>query len=349
MMIRNDPSFRSGRELAVRWAKSNARRLPQRLLMRPIVLAYHRVATLPRDPLLLAVSPRRFADHLQILSRLAVPTPLTELARTIMDRRPARGAVVITFDDGYVDNLIEARPLLEENEVPATVFVTTGSSGGELWWDRVERLVLAPPTLPPMLRLEFGSVVREWSLDLDPADDGSWNVLESPRSARQALFVELQALLRDLRPDIRDAKLDELAAWSTSSSPPSLSNRSLTDSEVSQLAAGGLVVIGAHTVGHAVLSALPREIQRTEIERSRRSLAELLGRAPSTFAYPFGGLAHFTQQTVEILRETGFSAACTTVPGTISRRTDPLTIPRFLVRDWDGDEFERRFRSLFCD
>ena len=80
--------------------KWKAGRVSQRLLRRPIILAYHRVATVARDPLLLAVRPEHFAQQLEVLARMARTIPLSELADAMSERRGARGEAVITFDDG---------------------------------------------------------------------------------------------------------------------------------------------------------------------------------------------------------------------------------------------------------
>ena len=47
---------------------------------------------------------------------------------------PPSRAVVITFDDGYVDNLTLAAPVLERFGFPATVFVVTAEVGGAATW-----------------------------------------------------------------------------------------------------------------------------------------------------------------------------------------------------------------------
>src|SRR5262245_17293226 len=97
---------------------------------RPIILMYHRVVDLPFDPQLLAVSPSRFREHLEVIRREFRPLSLAEVAAAVReDRRQPRGGVVVTIDDGYADNLANARPLLDRFAVPATVFVATGQIG----------------------------------------------------------------------------------------------------------------------------------------------------------------------------------------------------------------------------
>ena len=44
--------------------------------------------------------------------------------------------VLLTFDDGYVNNLTEALPVLEQEHCPATVFVLPGRFSGTNEWDQ---------------------------------------------------------------------------------------------------------------------------------------------------------------------------------------------------------------------
>ena len=64
-------------------------------------------------------------------------------AAALADGEPLSRSVVITFDDGYRDNLLVAKPILEEHGLPATVFVTTGYVGSnrDFWWDELESLL----------------------------------------------------------------------------------------------------------------------------------------------------------------------------------------------------------------
>ena len=70
-------------------------------------------------------------------------------------RDSARGRfVVITFDDGYADNVIYGLPVLERFEAPFSLYVTTDmvEGSGYLWWLGLEHLFRMNDVLdvPPM-------------------------------------------------------------------------------------------------------------------------------------------------------------------------------------------------------
>src|SRR5262249_42280820 len=96
-----------------------------------LILMYHRIAELQFDPWGLAVSPRHFAEHLEVLRKHGQPRPLTQAVKALQRQEEVEGRpLVITFDDGYADNLYNAAPLLDRYDVPATLFLATGYIDG---------------------------------------------------------------------------------------------------------------------------------------------------------------------------------------------------------------------------
>jgi peptidoglycan/xylan/chitin deacetylase (PgdA/CDA1 family) len=213
-----------------------------------VVLAYHRLATLESDRWRLAVSPERFAEHVEVIHERFQPCSLGELAAALERGTTLRRAVAITFDDGYRDNLLAAKPILERHGVPATVFVVTGYTGtsGAFWWDGLER------------------VARHNGFSRDE-HDASWRrIRDLPHAER----------LREVETMQRDVGLE-----------PERSS-ALTADEVVALADGPLVEIGAHTATHPALPSLAPDEQLREISTSRRYLEDLLGLPVKSFAYP---------------------------------------------------------------
>jgi len=101
----------------------------------PVVLMYHSIAAGNRRPNWpWAVSLRQFRNQLDFLAAEGWATPtVAELVRA-PDRWTGRTAV-ITFDDGYVDNLAAADELIRRG-MRATWYIVTGYIGRYPTWER---------------------------------------------------------------------------------------------------------------------------------------------------------------------------------------------------------------------
>src|SRR4051812_19892976 len=78
------------------------------------VILYHRVIDLKSDPQQLAVSVSNFDKHLSVLkNNYHVLTPEEFTGCILTKTRFPRRSVMITFDDGYHDNSLNAIPALE--------------------------------------------------------------------------------------------------------------------------------------------------------------------------------------------------------------------------------------------
>lgn len=314
----------------------------------PTILMYHRVAVERSDPWGLCVSPRNFAEQLDVLSTHASVLPLAQLQRRIGDGTAAPGSVAITFDDGYADNLLAAAPLLARLALPATVFVTTGYSdqGREFWWDELDRILLEPGVLPAVLEVEIAGTPHRLDLGRSShylaAEAGrhdSWRAYVSePPTERHAAYLATWERLVALPDADRWTALCALAVAAGGGQAPRRARRQLSVAEIEALANGGLVDIGAHTVTHPALPLFTGAVQRWEIRESGRSLEEILGRPVPGFSYPHG---QFTDETVRLVRDAGFTHACAATPGphTASGDPDPFRLGRLMVPDLDGDAF----------
>jgi peptidoglycan/xylan/chitin deacetylase (PgdA/CDA1 family) len=316
-----------------------------------LILLYHRIADSRTDPWSLAVTPRRFAEHLDVLKQRTRPIRLQQLSEVLLGGELPPRSVVVTFDDGYADNLHNVKPLLESYNVPATVFLATGHIGcqREFWWDELDRLLLQPGTLPGTLRLSINGASYRWELGQDAhySEDAyrrhcNWRAWENAPSLRHSLYRSLWELLHPLAATERRKVLDELVKWACAEAVVRPGYRCLSLREVLALVQSDLIDLGAHTVTHPALSTLPLDSQRDEILRSNARLQAITGRPTASFAYPYGKQSDYTAETVSIVREAGFACACCNFAGVVERSTDRFQLPRVHVEDWDGEEFARR-------
>jgi len=93
----------------------------------PVVLYFHHVH--PELRHYTSVTPREFAAGLELLLERFDPYDPAGLLGPDGPARPERPSVLLTFDDGYRDNFVHARPLLESFGVKAVFFVATGLLG----------------------------------------------------------------------------------------------------------------------------------------------------------------------------------------------------------------------------
>ncbi|MDQ6767311.1 MAG: polysaccharide deacetylase family protein [Candidatus Eremiobacteraeota bacterium] len=91
--------------------------------------------------------------------------------------------------------------------------------------------------------------------------------------------------------------------------------------------------IGAHTVHHVDLTALPRAQASREIGASLRSLRRWLGISVTSFAYPAGQV---NPVVVAIVHGDGVDNAVITRPGTVNGDTNRFALPRYRVSRGDG-------------
>jgi peptidoglycan/xylan/chitin deacetylase (PgdA/CDA1 family) len=276
---------------------------------------------------------------------------LHQLTQNLREGNCLHRPLVVTFDDGYADNLYNAKPLLERYEIPATVFLATGYLGqdSEFWWDELERLLLQARTLPRALSLNIKGCTYHW--DLGEAVDYGEDTIQPERrwrawdtyapSPRHSLYCSLHQLLQPLSADEQRKVLDDLTVWASAELVGRPTYRPLTFQDVQTLAQGSLVEVGSHTITHPILSARPAATQREEIRQSKARLEEVLGRPVMGFAYPYGRQSDYTAETIALVREAGFAYACSGSAEVVQRAADPFQLPRVHVHDCDGEEFTR--------
>ncbi len=121
--------------------------LLERLGRRPglVVLCYHRLGDGGKEPFyapLVSASPESFREQIRRLRNVFQVLSLEQAVESLAEDGPREPSALVTFDDGYRDNLDLAAPILTELGVPAAVFLTSGFLDGHLpWWDHVAAVV----------------------------------------------------------------------------------------------------------------------------------------------------------------------------------------------------------------
>lgn len=275
-----------------------------------LVLAYHRVT--PDAEMgdcaypAMHVAERTFRRQLQALRQLYRIVPMQELRALLGGTQPLTESVaVVTFDDGYRDNYRVALPILIEEEVPATFFVSLDfvDKAEPFWFDRLAHAVRRgdtnlPANLPAPLR----------------------QALEAPGSTVERVR-RAAAYLKTLPDAERSATI---AALGPANDEVPAGAEPMTWDEVRSLQAAGMRV-GAHGVRHGILTRMqPAEVRR-EIETSVAAIATQVGAPVTEFAYPNGDA---DTVVAECAREAGIDLAFTMAAHAVAPSADRLRIAR---------------------
>ncbi len=291
-----------------------------------IVLLYHRVANLADDFLGLAVDPDNFRKQMEFIKAkfpvLRFEDDWTKIKST---------SFVITFDDGYADNLYQALPILEEFDIPATFFITSGSIGSsdEFWWDKLENIIInsRPADWPGQFVLPDG------------------NVIEASTTPDE-LIINLQLAIKPFGAARRNCFIDDLSLMLLKKYSPRQSFLPMNEAEIKMLSSNWLVTIGSHTVNHVQLSAMSRKDQEYEIIEGHRALESIVGKKLEFFSYPFGNYNDFNQDTKEICQAAGFKKVAANFPGQAHSWTSSTLIPRQIIRNMSVDRFKKQYFRL---
>ncbi|WP_375462502.1 polysaccharide deacetylase family protein [uncultured Methylobacterium sp.] len=269
-----------------------------------VILTFHHVS--PEEPgpyapnRLLAVTPDFLdatlceldARGFEIVDLDAVPERLV----TPDDRPPF---AVLTFDDGYRDNLEHAAPVLRRHGAPWTLFVTSdfADGRGRLWWIELERAIARLDRV----RIDIGGR----SLDL-------------PARSPQQKTLAYEAIYRDLRGGSEARLLDRIAALCAEAgfrAGDIADELCLSWRDLRALGRDPSVTFGAHTRSHPMLAKHEARAAAHEIGEGRDRLAAELGRRVRHLSYPVGDPTAAGQREFALARDLGFDTAVTTRPG----------------------------------
>jgi peptidoglycan/xylan/chitin deacetylase (PgdA/CDA1 family) len=295
---------------------------------RPVILMYHRVAFVQNDPWGLAVDPDRFEEQIAYAKQHRSPMSVDEFVERHRTKTLPANAVAVTFDDGYRDNLINAKPVLTRYGIPATLFLATGfiNQDTPFWWDELATMILASTqTVHDQQFLAGETVNLDWGKPDHSDTTGEWRAWHEPQTPRQRSYLAIWRRLRLATAEQRDLAMNTLRQR-FGTATDSL-GRPLSSNEIRTLLCDGLVQLGAHTVTHPALTSLDRLECRREIVDSGNRCRELAAKSVNGFAYPYGDMSMEVQHDVASL---GFSWACST-QGSFAEQPDVYALPRIAV------------------
>jgi peptidoglycan/xylan/chitin deacetylase (PgdA/CDA1 family) len=260
-----------------------------------LVLNYHRIGNAEEceyDSGTFSATAEELDDQIGFLKRHCRLASLDEAIEMAEAGGKSKGtAVLLTFDDGYLDNFESAFPILASHGVPAVFFLPTSYIGTNYipWWDTIAFIIKTGR------RKEF-ALAPPWSRRFDAGRQGERTVI------RAVLDLYKSPLTKD--GDGFIAMLEEACG---AARPPAGQRCFMTWEEAAAMLRAGMA-IGSHTRRHEILSKLTAEEQFEELRSSKREIEDRLGSPVTAIAYPVGLMGTFSLVTLAAAEQAGYRA-----------------------------------------
>jgi len=250
-----------------------------------IILMYHSVAPddlLPEVDPSNRLSPQEFGRQMAFLREHRNVVSMSELVAQIESgETPRAGTVCVTFDDGYLDNLTTAAPILDKHGLPATLFLPTS------YIDRAETQWVDELHGHFSRRTVDRLDLQHWGLSADLTDERQRSAIRREVHLRllRATYVERRELLDAVRQCLRPRGTP--------------SRLTMNWDEVRELGRRfPRFEIGGHSRNHIDLRTHRGALAEEEIAGCAQDLQRELGEGARHFSFPYGRWCEETRSMV---------------------------------------------------
>jgi peptidoglycan/xylan/chitin deacetylase (PgdA/CDA1 family) len=283
-------------------------------------------------PLRPQLSPEKLDKHLRLLSKRYRFVSLMDAVEMLQGHKPLQPySMVLTFDDGYRNNLTHALPILRRYGAPAAFFLPTGflDNPRPLWFDRLDYALQHVQVHDREVRV--GSFTMR--LDGHSREALRQSYLQLRRTGKRQLMSD-EEFIRDTERLAAQFEAESGCALADIQSEDDWSAM-MTWEQVRQVA-DDRVAFGSHTVDHVRLALIKSETARDQLMRSKRDIETRTGKPCLSLCYPDG---NFTDETVRLAKECGYRCGLTTEEGLNSVGDNLMTLKRIhLPIDATGNE-----------
>ncbi len=280
----------------------------------PVILRYHSVCS---DNNLISagirLTPEAFKEQVAYFAKYFNVVKMTYLLDCLQSREAfPKNTLVLTFDDGYADNL-DAAKVLNNYGLTGLFYITAGciESDEPFWVAEVRHLI-------------ENTKKNEMTL---PLPEGECCMALSSTSEREQAIKKMTRLLKSVPMEVRE-NIRKSFRLKLNDGPPFPKDLMLNWSQLKEMVHMGME-IGGHSMTHPNLPSATKDEVEAEVRGCKSLLEARLNTEIIHFAYPNGGaLAHFDDKSKALLRETGYQSATTSLPGNPGFESDFFELRR---------------------
>jgi peptidoglycan/xylan/chitin deacetylase (PgdA/CDA1 family) len=302
------------------------------------IVMYHYVRDLARSryPRIKGLDLAAFREQLAFFARHYHVIGAAELIDSVRTRQPLPPkALLLTFDDGYLEHFTNVFPLLSERNWSACFFpvAATVTEHKLLGVNKIHFILAATPQPEALVDHVMGAV-RQNRERLGLEDERVYweRCSRDSRYDTPAVTFVKRMLQRELPEAFRTQLVDELFSRFVTADEAAFAQELYVSTDQLRCMVRYGMTVGSHGHGHYWMNTLPPAEQAREIDASLAFLASVGVPARDwVMCYPYGG---YNTSLVELVRARHGALGLATTVGIADLSADnPLTLPRLDTND----------------
>ena len=285
------------------------------------------------------ISIERFEEYISYITENKNVISINDFVDIHFSRKePISNSCVVTFDDGFKNNYVNAAPILEKYNCPAVFYISTSVVGSNknFWVDQLEIAFSETNRksfkLSNFLRIDYEDKKNidknfvnfyDHEFDLKYKNLRIYLLDELKKYLKQVDKIKRNLIIENVINYLLDGDSKELSRWDE--------YKTMSWDNIRSLSSNSLFEIGGHSSNHDILSKFSLTDLEEEIDQSINKIKLETGYFSGHYAYPEGQEEHYSQLVIETLKKKGVICCPSAIEGRSNFADDLFHLKRIMV------------------
>lgn len=266
---------------------------------------------------------REFEKHMRYLKKNCSVLSMNDLIEFKKNNiKCPKNSVIISFDDGFENNYSVAAPILDQLNLPATFYITSGLIETDIlfWVDIIEDCINRTKQKYINIKLNKKNITLSLINDIDKI----YAINKIKNYCKRVNYKIKDKIINNL---INETKIK-----------PSEKNchnyKKMNWQQLKQLHDNKLFLIGGHSSTHNILSLQSSKEMKDDILSSIKYLEDNLNSKIIHYSYPEGQQIHYNEEVKDFLKLQGIKCSPSAIPGLNNSASDLFELRRIMIGFW---------------
>lgn len=260
-----------------------------------------------------------FKSLIQKLSKKGNPISIDEAVKTLREKKKIKPkSFVISFDDGFYNNISIAYPILRSLKIPFVIYLTTNfiDKNGMSWIDQIEHCVYKTK-----IKKLFISRYKK-----------NFEIKNDKEKIKLMKYIRTKVKKdKNCDPNKFAKQINKILGFNKEIRSNLIIDKKLSWKDIKKFKNNNLITFGGHSHTHLPLGYLKPNILKQEIKTSVRKIKNQLGSNNIHYSYPEGSKETYSKKVIRELKKNNIKSSVTTLDGSNSKNTNLYELKRIFV------------------